>query len=224
MLTNSQIQIKRGLLLEYLSQHGAIARNVGVKDVARMQQAVELEKEDFAALCQHLSDAGWVKFLRRAGTFETGGGISTVWLTLEGFEKTRLHSMPGWKTKQAPEELQAQTDDVVKVIEDWLPKQCFKYEEAYIGALAEHLEGKGITAPEQQGASLTDILAAYGIAIEAKVTPSRSEYDRLVGQIIRQLEEFGIVIVLVIRPDKRDLLVEYQNRFVDDKRVIFVVK
>jgi len=52
--------------------------------------------------------------------------------------------------------------------------------------------------------------------------PNRDDYDRLTGQIIRQLEEFGIVIVLIIRPDKRDLLEEYQSKF--DKRVTFIIK
>jgi len=127
-------------------------------------------------------------------------------------------------TKQAPEEVQAQTNAIVKAIEDWIPKQRYKHEETFVGVLAAHLEARGIKAPEQQGASLTDILAAHGIAIEVKVNPDRGEYDRLCGQIIRQLEEFGVVIVLIIRPDNQDLLAEYQTRFVRDKRVTFIVK
>lgn len=224
MLVAEQILIKRERFLDYLNQQGAISRNSGVKDVSLMQQAIELGKEDFAALCQHLSDAGWVKFLRKAGTWKTGGGISVVWLTVEGFEKMRLRSMPEWMTKQAPEEVQAQANGIVKTIEDWVPKQRYKQEEAYVAALSEYLEGKGIKAPEQQGASLTDVLAAYGIGIEVKVNSDRGEYDRLSGQIIRQLEEFGVVIVLIIRPDKRDLLEEYKIRFVHAKRVTFIVK
>jgi hypothetical protein len=224
MLTAEQILIKRELLLDYLRRQGAISRNSGVEDMDLMQQTIELGEEDCAALCQHLSDAGWVKFLRKAGTWETGGGIATVWLTLEGFEKMRLRSMPEWMTKQAPEEVQAQANGIVKAIGDWIPKQRYKQEETYVAALAEHLEGRGIKAPEQQGASLTDVLAAYGIGIEAKVNPDRGEYDRLSGQIIRQLEEFGVVIVLIIRPDRRDLLEEYKSRFVHDRRVTFIVK
>lgn len=148
MLTAEQILIKRDLLLDYLSQQGAISRNSGVKDVPSMQKAIKLGKEDFAVLCQHLSDAGWIKFLRIGGTWETGGGISTVWLTLEGFEKMRLSSTPEWMTKQAPEKVQAQANGIVKVVEEWIPKQRYKHEEAYVAALAEYLEGRGIKAPE----------------------------------------------------------------------------
>lgn len=224
MLTAEQILLKRELLLDYLSRQGAISRNSRVKDIALMQQTTELEEEDFATLCGHLSDAGWVRFLRKAGTWETAGGIASVWLTPEGFEKVRLRSVPEWMTKQAPEEVQAHANGIVKVIRDWMPKQRYRQEETYVAALAEYLEGKGIKAPEQKGASLTDILAAHGIAIEAKVNPDRGEYDRLSGQIIRQLEEFGTVIVLIIRADKRDLLDEYKSRFAHDPRIVFVVK
>jgi len=132
--------------------------------------------------------------------------------------------MPKWLTKRASAKVQVEATGVVRTIEGWTPKQRYKLEETYVAALAEYLEGRGIKAPEQQGASLTDILAAYGIGIEAKVNPDRGEYDRLFGQIIRQLEEFGVVIVLIIRPDKRDLLAEYKSRFVHDRRVTFIVK
>ena len=85
------------------------------------------------------------------------------------------------------------------------------------------MKEKGSKHQNSKGLHL-QILAAYGIGIEVKVNPDRGEYDRLSGQIIRQLEEFGVVIVLIIRPDKRDLLEEYKIRFVHDKRVTFIVK
>lgn len=131
---------------------------------------------------------------------------------------------PIWSIKQASEKIRLQVPLVTELIHEWVPKGRFRTEEAYEAALAEYLVGQGISAPEQQGASLVDILASQGIAVEIKLTPGRSEYDRLCGQIMRQLEEFGIVVVLIIRPDKRDLLDEYQNRFDGDERVVFINK
>ena len=125
-----------------------------------------------------------------------------------------------WLTKQAPENVQMHVPEIVQAIENWVPKQRYKTEEAYESALAEYLVGLGIDAPEQQGRSLTDILTAQGIGVEVKLRPNRAEYDRLSGQIMRQLEEFGTVVVLILRPDKRDLLNEYSTRF--DDRVVFV--
>lgn len=223
MLTTEQILSKRDLLLNYLSEQGAISRSSGIEDVTIIQKTLRLGKDDFENLCQHLSDAGWIKFLWKAGTWEAHG-IGTIWLTPVGFERMHLRSIPKWLTKRTSEETQLEATCVVKTIEDWIPKQRYKIEETYVAALAEFLEGKGIKAPEQKGASLTDILAKLGIGIEVKINPSRGEYDRLCGQIIRQLEEFGIVIVLIIRPDNRDLLEEYKSRFVHDQRVIFIVK
>jgi hypothetical protein len=127
-----------------------------------------------------------------------------------------------WLTKQAPENVQMHVPEIVQAIEKWVPKQRYATEETYEAALAEYLVGLGIDAPEQQGRSLTDILAAQGIGVEVKLRPSRAKYDRLSGQIMRQLEEFGVVVVLILRPDKRDLLNEYSARF--DDRVIFVIK
>lgn len=223
MLTTEQILSKREFLLDYLSEQGAISRSSGIEDFTLIQKALGLGKEDCENLCHHLSDAGWIKFLWKAGTWENSG-IATVWLTPDGFERMRLRSMPKWLTKRASAELQVEATGVVKTIEDWIPKQRYKTEETYEAALAEYLEGKGIKAPEQKGASLTDILAKLGIGIEVKLNPGRKEYDRLCGQIIRQLEDFGIVIVLIIRPEKRDLLEEYKSKFVHDQRITFIVK
>ncbi len=138
-----------------------------------------------------------------------------------GFAR-RVAQTPAWLKKQASEQVQVRLPEVIRTIDDWIPRQRFKSEGEYEAALAEYLPGQGIVASEQQGASLTDILAAHGIGVEVKLTPDRSDYDRLAGQIMRQLEEFGIVVVLIMRPDKRDLLDEYERRF--DDRVRFITK
>lgn len=143
---------------------------------------------------------------------------------LERPEIVVVQEKAAWLTKQAPDEIQMRIPEIVQIVESWTPKQRYRNEEAYQAALAEYLEGHGITAPEQQGASLIDILAANGVGIEIKLTPDRSGYDRLSGQIIRHLNNYGSVIVLIIRPDKRDLLKEYQSLFAGDNRVIFVTK
>jgi hypothetical protein len=68
-----------------------------------------------------------------------------------------------WLTKQAPENVQMHVPEIVQAIENWIPKQRYAAEEAYEAALAEYLVGLGIDAPEQQGRSLTDILAAHSL-------------------------------------------------------------
>ena len=160
-------------------------------------------------------------------TFTMGLFRGDFYLTGKGSQTLRKMThppKPEWKTKQASEEAQKRVPEIIETIENWTPKQRFRTEESYQGTLAEHLEKHGIDAPEQQGATLVDILAAHSIGIEIKVNPDRSEYDRLSGQIMRHLEAYGNVIVFIVRPDKRDLLDEYMSRFADDSRVRFTIK
>ncbi len=221
MLTKEQILAKNKLLLNYLGNRGAISSNQGINDIDSVCEYLEIDHRDFETICAYLSDAGLIKFKRMVGAWGAGGKVSTIWLTSDGFKQTQ-EEKPKWLKKHVSEEVQRKVSDIASLINSWTPKQRYKHEESYVAALAEYLEGKGIKAPEQKGSSLTDILAASGIGLEIKLHPNRDDYDRLTGQIIRQLEEFGIVIVLIIRPDKRDLLEEYQSKF--DKRVTFIIK
>jgi hypothetical protein len=190
-----------------------------------------VDRNDFDYYVGRLRERGWIakyqlvdeggRTVYHGNLF--GGGFYIVEDGVRALEEME-HSLvrPTWMTAKAPEEVKQGVPAVVRVIEEWIPKQRYGSEEPYQSALAEHLVGQGISAPEQQGASLTDILAAHGIGVEIKLTPGRSDYDRLVGQIVRQLEEFGVVIALIVRSDRRDLLEEYESRFVGDDRVIFI--
>jgi hypothetical protein len=180
-----------------------------------------LEERGWIAKMQLVTDTG--RIVLQGNLFD--GGFYITEEGVQALEETeRSQVKPQWLTKRAPEDVQKRAPEIVQVIDNWIPKQRYRTEEAYRAALAEHLEGHGITAPEQQGASLTDILAAHGIGIESKLKPDRSEYDRLAGQILRQLGEFGVVVVLILRPDRRDLLDEYKSLFAGDDRVVFMTK
>ena len=41
---------------------------------------------------------------------------------------------------------------------------------------------------------------------------------------MRQLAEYGVVIAIIVRPDKQDLLDEYGAQFAGDARVTFITK
>jgi len=194
---------------------------------------LQIARKQFDYLVGRLRDMNWVAvraFVTSAGEILHSGSVfnGEFHITEKGLQalKEMEHSQakPQWLTERATEDVQKRVPEIVQTIDNWIPKQRYRTEEAYQAALAEHLEGRGITAPEQQGASLTDILAAHGIGIEIKLKPDRSDYDRLAGQIMRQLGEYGVVVVLILRPDKRDLLDGYKSLFAGDDRVIFVTK
>ena len=87
MLTKDSIAQKRDILFKYLNQHGAISRGSSVDDIAIVRTVIGVEENDFVALCEHLSEAGWLKFLRKAGTWKTRGEIAALWLTPQGLER-----------------------------------------------------------------------------------------------------------------------------------------
>lgn len=218
MLKGDQLLAKRKLFLCELFDQGAISPDSAIEPEV-LRSAIEVTPQDFKSLYILLHGAKLVH----------GAPYSVLYLSDRGLKEVEAirsqgDAQPRWQTKQAPEGIQKRVPDILKTIENWIPKQRFRNEEAYEAALAEYLSGQGIEAPEQQGMSLTDILAAHGIGVEIKLNPDRSEYDRLSGQIIRQLEEFGVVVVLIVRPDKRDLLEEYKARFDYDSRVTFITK
>jgi hypothetical protein len=183
-----------------------------------------IDHTQFDYLAGRLAERRWIR-VRGYGGSRSHGDFYITEAGIQALERMeRVLVKPKWQTRQASGEVQMLVPQVVKLIREWTPKQRYVTEEAYQSALAEYLVGCGISAPEQQGASLTDILAAQGIGVEIKLTPNRSEYDRLIGQIVRQVEEFGVVVVLIIRPDRQDLLDEYVSRFAGDDRVIFIPK
>jgi hypothetical protein len=167
-----------------------------------------------------LEEKGWIA----AGLTFGPGGLYITDDGIQALDDMSRPARPEWQTRQPPEQVAKRIPEIIEMVEAWIPKKGYRGEEAYQAALAEYLEGHGVAAPEHQGTSLVDILAAYGVGIEAKLAPDRSGYDRLCGQIMRHLEEHGTVIVLILRPDKRDLLDEYQRRFAGDERVTFIVK
>lgn len=192
-----------------------------------------LDRNDVDYYVGRLRDRGWIakrqlvdrhgKVVYHGNLFDGGFYIAEEGVqALETMERSLVQ--PEWMTTEPPEEVKHDIPRIVHVIKEWIPKQRYGSEEPYQSALAEHLLGQGVSAPEQQGASLTDILAAYGIGIEIKLKPERTDYDRLMGQIMRQLEEFGVVVVLIVRPDRADLLEEYKSKFVGDDRVVFITK
>jgi hypothetical protein len=182
---------------------------------------LKIEQNKFQYSARRLADRGWIE--SHGDLFE--GEIHITEKGIEALEQMeRSLAKPTWKTTQPPDEVKLHIPEIVQTIKEWVPKQRYRNEETYQAALAEYLVGQGIEAPEQQGASLVDVLAARGIGIEARVNPDRGEYDRLSGQITRHLEGTGIVVVLILRPDRRDLLEEYEARFADDERVIFIAK
>ena len=117
-------------------------------------------------------------------------------------------------------------DTITDVVRSWVPRQNRHYEEAYKAELSEYLRNKGYAKTrEEEGTSRTDILVDEVLPIELKLNPPKSELDRMSGQLLDMVAEYGNVIACVIQTKgSLDLLERVQARFKDNPNVRIVVK
>ncbi|MHA2246600.1 MAG: hypothetical protein ACXADY_16780 [Candidatus Hodarchaeales archaeon] len=99
------------------------------------------------------------------------------------------------------------------MIGDWVPSRRFKTEETYQNDLRTYLEyKKNLEVQVEAGITQVDILVEKAIPIELKKNPKRTDFDRLFGQIERNIEVYGKLIVVICQLQSRDLFNEYKNR------------
>jgi hypothetical protein len=117
-------------------------------------------------------------------------------------------------------------DTITDVVRGWVPRQNRHYEEAYKAELSEYLRSQGYTKTrEEEGTSRADILVDEVLPIELKLNPPKSELDRMSGQLLDMVAEYGNVIACVIQTKgSLDLLERVQARFKDSPNVRIVVK
>ena len=62
------------------------------------------------------------------------------------------------------------------------------------------------------------------IPVETKKDPSKPEFDRLDGQIIRQLKEYGFIIVVLFDITRNDYFEEWKEKYLKDSRIRIITK
>ena len=101
---------------------------------------------------------------------------------------------------------------IIQIIQDWIPSKIHRYEEGYQSELAGLLEHKyNFQIQQEAGKNQVDILVENNIPIELKKNPKKDEYDRLTGQVARFISEYNKLIIVIFKPQNRDLFVEYRN-------------
>lgn len=104
--------------------------------------------------------------------------------------------------------------DIVDKIAAWTPDRKRVIEEGYKIELRKYLE-KYFNVEEEVGDSNTDLLLNKKYPIEIKKDPSTSEYDRLLGQMIRHNKQYGSAIAVVTGLSSQDRFLKFQRHFVD---------
>ncbi len=128
------------------------------------------------------------------------------------------------KTEKANREFEA----LINVIRLWSPARRRNSEGEYKIELRKHLESECFSLNEEYGESNFDLLVDKKYAIEIKKAPSKSEYDRMFGQIARHLQHQLNIIALIIDTPSADtydnfvsLIDTYLNR---EDKVVEVIK
>ncbi|NOU46461.1 MAG: hypothetical protein HOO86_05285 [Bacteroidales bacterium] len=144
-------------------------------------------------------------------------------LTLPEFFITNYKDKPEWKdvlkilhredlTITASRKRNKTFDEIVGKINAWTPDRKRVLEEGYKIELRKYLE-KYFDVEEEVGDTNTDLLLNKKFPIEIKKDPTLSEYDRLLGQMIRHNKQYGNAIAVVTSLSSQDRFMKFQKLF-----------
>lgn len=145
-------------------------------------------------------------------------------ISASAFDKNALDYQQIVEEPKIDEEF-LQIEDIIK---HWIPARRYSTEEGYQAELNSMLEHKyGFKVQSEVGTTQVDILVNDNIPIELKKNPNRGDLDRLSGQIMRNVEEYGKLIVVICQLETKELFLEYKNRLkkrYSPEELIFIIK
>lgn len=104
--------------------------------------------------------------------------------------------------------------EIVDKLVSWTPNRKRIIEEGYKIELRNYL-GKYFNLEEEVGESNPDLLLNKKFPIEIKKDPSQSEYDRLLGQMLRHNKLYGSAIAVVTNVSSEDRFKKFQKLFIE---------
>jgi len=104
--------------------------------------------------------------------------------------------------------------EIVDKINAWTPDRKRGWEEGYKIELRRYLE-QFYDVEEEVGETNIDLLLNKKYPIEIKKDPTTSEYDRLLGQMIRHNKQYGSAIAVGTSLSSQDRFIKFQKLFVD---------
>jgi len=178
-------------------------------------------KEDLQDICRDLG-------ISPSGTKDDVWDRIVEELDLEQSAKTVTTPVISREPSQESNRTDAQRQSLEEIILNWIPARRYKTEEGYQTELRSILEHKyGLKVQDEAGPTQVDILVNDSIPIELKKNPKREDFDRLSGQVDRNIEFYGKLIIVICQLETRDLFIEYKNRFetrYSKEELIFIIK
>jgi len=105
-------------------------------------------------------------------------------------------------------------NEILEKLNEWRPDRKRIIEEGYKIELRNYLD-KYFNIEEEVGESNPDLLIQKKYPIEVKKDPTQSEYDRLLGQMIRHNKLYGSAIAVVTSISSEDRFKKFQILFTD---------
>jgi hypothetical protein len=116
------------------------------------------------------------------------------------------------KVISSPSRTNSSFEEVVKGIEEWLPRISYNSEDGYRADLNPWLWSRGHHTRMSKGDSTVYILVDNKYPIEVIMEPKLSDFHRAFGQIHRHLERFQSVIMVICHPKHHDELEYFEER------------
>lgn len=129
-----------------------------------------------------------------------------IWKDVVEILGPHIESTDGRKDKKFAE--------IVDKINSWIPDRKRIIEEGYKIELRNYFE-KFFVLEEEVGESKPDLLLYGKYPIEIKKDPSQSEYDRLLGQMIRHNKFYGSAIAIVTSISSEDRFKKFRKLFLE---------
>ncbi len=105
-------------------------------------------------------------------------------------------------------------NEILEKLNEWRPNRERIIEEGYKIELRNYLD-KYFNIEEEVGESNPDLLIQKKYPFEVKKDPTQSEYDRLLGQMIRHNKLYGSAIAVVTSISSEDRFKKFQILFIE---------
>jgi hypothetical protein len=197
----NKLEMKRTSINQILEQYGQLVR--------RHQRAIVTSdwiEAGFRPNIHNLRKIHSLKWGDMQPTFLEHNADNINWKDVVGILKANDHAPIKNKDKKFAE--------IVHRISTWTPDRKRIVEEGYKIELRKYLE-QFYDIEEEAGDTNTDLLVNKKYPIEIKKDPTLSEYDRLLGQIIRHNKQYGSAIAIVTSLSSQDRFIRFQKLFIE---------
>jgi len=198
----NKLNLERTSITQILNQYGQL-----VKKHQRVPSSSDWVEADFYPRLDGLRKVHNLNWAKLQSKFIEDYGNRVEWK--DEISILKAASKPTQSTK-----IDKAFNDVVEKLENWKPNRKRIIEEGYKIELRNYLE-KFFNLEEEAGESNPDILINKKIPIEVKKDPAQSEYDRLLGQMIRHNKIYGSAIAVVTSISSEDRFRKFQKLFIE---------